>query len=90
MFLYLEIIKTIVPTLLIITVIWMDLGLTALVATVVLDSFISLFINVYFSGREISYSTKEQFLDLLPIFTISVVMDLLYTGLAISCCLQNF
>lgn len=80
LFLYLEIIKTIVPTILIITVIWMDLGLTALVATVVLDSFISLFINIYFSGREISYSTKEQLLDLLPIFAISFGMGTVVYG----------
>src|SRR5690606_39308093 len=53
LFLYLEIIKTIVPTVLIFIVIWMDWGILALVATVVLDSYISLFINIYFSGREI-------------------------------------
>ncbi|MDN3437353.1 lipopolysaccharide biosynthesis protein [Planococcus sp. APC 3900] len=74
LFLYLEIIKTIVPTVLIVVVIWMDWGIMALVATVVLDSYISLFINIYFSGREISYSVKEQIGDLVPIYAISLVM----------------
>lgn len=74
LFLYLEIIKTIVPTVLIFIVIWMDWGILALVATVVLDSYISLFINIYFSGREISYSVKEQIRDLLPIYLISLAM----------------
>lgn len=81
LFLYLEIIKTIVPTVLIFLVIWMDWGLTALVATVVLDSHISLFINIYFSGREISYSVKEQIRDLLPIYAISLGMGAAVYGL---------
>lgn len=74
LFLYLEIIKTIIPTILIIIVIWMDWSITILVATIVLDSYISLFINIYFSGREISYSVKEQTRDLLPIYAISMGM----------------
>ncbi|EMF47505.1 capsular polysaccharide repeat unit transporter [Planococcus halocryophilus Or1] len=74
LFLYLEIIKTIIPTILIVLVIWMDWSITILVATMVLDSHLSLFINIYFSGREISYGVKEQVRDLLPIYTISLGM----------------
>ena len=81
LFLYLEIIKTIVPTVLIFIVFWMDWGITALVATVVLDSHISLFINIYFSGREISYSVKEQIQDLLPIYAISLAMGAIVYGI---------
>ncbi|ANU22549.1 lipopolysaccharide biosynthesis protein [Planococcus donghaensis] len=74
LFLYLEIIKTIIPTVLIVLVIWMDWSITILVATMVLDSHVSLFINIYFSGREIQYGVKEQIRDLLPIYTISLAM----------------
>jgi len=74
LFLYLEIIKTIIPTVLIVVVIWMDLGMMALVAMVVVDSYLSLFINIYYSGREISYGVKEQIKDLLPIFAVSFSM----------------
>lgn len=81
LFLYLEIIKTIVPTVLILIVIWMDWGITILVVTIVLDSYISLFINIYFSGREISYGVKEQILDLLPIYAISMGMGLVVYGM---------
>ena len=81
LFLYLEIIKTIVPTVLIFIVIWMDWSITVLVATVVLDSYISLFINIYFSGREISYGIKEQIQDLLPIYAISLVMGVAVYGI---------
>ncbi|WP_142825935.1 lipopolysaccharide biosynthesis protein [Planococcus soli] len=81
LFLYLEIIKTIVPTVLILIVIWMDWGITILVVTIVLDSYISLFINIYFSGREISYGVKEQIVDLLPIYAISMGMGLVVYGI---------
>ncbi|WP_223634439.1 lipopolysaccharide biosynthesis protein [Planococcus sp. 4-30] len=80
LFLYLEIIKTIIPTILIVVVIWMDWGITILVVTIVLDSYISLFINIYFSGREISYGAKEQIWDLLPIYAISVGMGAVVYG----------
>ncbi|MDQ0428866.1 O-antigen/teichoic acid export membrane protein [Planomicrobium stackebrandtii] len=81
LFLYLEIIKTIVPTVLILIVIWMDWGITILVVTIVLDSYISLFINIYFSGREISYGVREQIVDLLPIYAISMGMGLVVYGI---------
>lgn len=81
LFLYLEIVKTIVPTILIFTVIWMDGSIFVLVATIVLDSYISLFINIYFSGREISYSVKEQTQDLLPIYAIAAGMGLVVYGI---------
>ncbi len=81
LFLYLEIIKTIIPTILIIVVMWMDWGITILVATIVLDSHLSLFINIYFSGREISYGIKEQVLDLLPIYVISLGMGAVVYGI---------
>ncbi|ANU27617.1 lipopolysaccharide biosynthesis protein [Planococcus versutus] len=80
LFLYLEIIKTIIPTILIVVVIWMDWGITLLVATIVLDSHLSLFINIYFSGREIAYGIKEQVLDLLPIYMISLGMGAIVYG----------
>ena len=80
LFLYLEIIKTIIPTILILVVIWMDWGITILVVTIVLDSYISLFINIYFSGREISYGVKEQVRDLLPIYAISIGMGAVVYG----------
>ncbi len=74
LFLYLEIIKTIIPTILIVLVIWMDWGIEVLVATIVLDSHVSLFINIYFSGREIGYGVKEQVRDLLPMYGLSLAM----------------
>ncbi|ANU10178.1 lipopolysaccharide biosynthesis protein [Planococcus antarcticus DSM 14505] len=81
LFLYLEIIKTIIPTTMIFIVIWMDWSIIVLVATIVLDSHISLFINIYFSGREISYSVKEQVRDLLPIYAISFGMGAVVYGI---------
>ncbi|EIM06128.1 O-antigen repeat-containing transporter [Planococcus antarcticus DSM 14505] len=81
LFLYLEIIKTIIPTTMIFIVIWMDWSIIMLVATIVLDSHISLFINIYFSGREISYSVKEQVRDLLPIYAISFGMGAVVYGI---------
>lgn len=77
LFLYLEIIKTIIPTVLIFLVIWLDLGVFGLIGVVVADSYIALFINIYFSGREISYSVREQMKDIVPIYLITIAMGIL-------------
>ena len=75
-YLYLEIVKSIVPTVLIFMVIWLNIGVFGLVSVVVIDSYIALFINIYFSGREISYSVKEQLKDILPIYLITIAMGI--------------
>lgn len=41
---------------------------------IVLDSYISLFINIYFSGKQIAYSVREQMKDLLPVYLITLFM----------------
>ncbi|RNF39525.1 lipopolysaccharide biosynthesis protein [Planococcus salinus] len=76
LFLYLEIVKTIIPTILIALVIWLELGVLGLVGVVVADSYIALFINIFYSGREISYSVREQMKDLIPIYLVTMAMGL--------------
>lgn len=66
----LEIMKKILIILLIaISIQW---GLFALVLGQTLYFWIVFFINAYYSGREISYSIKEQILDLGPYFILSI------------------
>lgn len=72
LFLKLEIIKKsigVIPLLLgiFVDIYWM------LVGSVILG-FISYFLNSYYSGREINYSTKEQVKDILPSFLIALIM----------------
>jgi len=74
LFLLLEIIKKTLLTVLIALSLWMKLGIIGLICAAVLDSFIAFGINTFFSGREISYSTKEQIKDLTPIFIVSFIM----------------
>lgn len=69
LFLKLEIIKkAIVVIALIISI---NFGIIALVWSVVFTSFISLLINTHYSKDIIKYSTKQQLLDMLPIFIFS-------------------
>lgn len=74
LFLLLEIIKKVILTVLIILSLWFQLGIIGLICAAILSSFAALFINTYFSAKEISYSAKEQILDLVPIFLISIFM----------------
>ncbi|WP_223592365.1 lipopolysaccharide biosynthesis protein [Neobacillus bataviensis] len=86
LFLVLELLKKLILTILIILVLWLKLGVIGLIWGTVLHSFIALFINTYFSAREISYSVKEQLKDITPIFLISIFMAgiVYYVGLLLS------
>ena len=80
LFLKLEIIKKIIaigPILLgiFINIYWMLIGS-------VLTGFISYWLNAAYSGPFLNYSSREQFLDILPSFGISFVMMLVVLGLS--------
>ncbi|MFD1031311.1 lipopolysaccharide biosynthesis protein [Metaplanococcus flavidus] len=77
LYLNLEILKMVVASILIFLAIWLKLGIFGLVGAAVLDSYIALFINTYFSGKLISYTVKEQMKDLVPIYTVSVLMGII-------------
>lgn len=74
LFLRLEIIKKAILTLLILLSLSLGLGIIGLIGAAVLNSFISLLVNTYYSAGEIDYSTGEQLLDLTPSFVISMIM----------------
>jgi len=76
LFLLIEIIKCFVLTILIGLSLLFGLGIIGLVVAAVLNSYISLFINTYFSAREIDYSALEQLKDLIPVFLISIAMGI--------------
>lgn len=44
---------------------------------VTLNLYIAYFINSYFSAELLSYSTKEQIKDIMPIFIVSVLMGII-------------
>ncbi|WP_144512351.1 lipopolysaccharide biosynthesis protein [Bacillus sp. FJAT-22090] len=74
LFLLSEIIKKVVLSLLIITSLVLQLGIFGLICAAVINSYISLFINIYFSAKQLAYSVLEQLKDLLPSFLISSIM----------------
>lgn len=74
LFLSLEILKMSISVVLIFFALWYEIGIVWLVALIVLDSYISLFINIYFSGKQIAYSVREQMKDLLPVYLITLFM----------------
>ncbi|QKX49487.1 lipopolysaccharide biosynthesis protein [Planococcus glaciei] len=75
LFLYLEILKTAVFSVLIVAAIWLDTGILGLIAAVIINSYLSLFINTFFSAREIAYSISEQIKDLAPIYVLALSMS---------------
>lgn len=74
LFLRLEIAKKFILSILIMIVLFFKLGIIGLIAALVLFSYISYFVNSYYSKVLISYSITEQLADIIPIFMISVFM----------------
>jgi O-antigen/teichoic acid export membrane protein len=74
LFLLIEVVKKVILTILVILALTMKLGVIGLIMAVLLNSFISFFVNSYFLRNAMGYSTKEQLKDLLPAFVIAVVM----------------
>ena len=73
-FLRLEIIKKtlIIPTI----IIGIILGVKIMLATMILNNLIGYYLNSYWSGKFINYSTKEQVKDITPSFLLAVGMSL--------------
>jgi hypothetical protein len=75
LFLRLEIIKKLLAVPIIIIGIF--LGIKIMLIGMILISFIAYFINSYWSGRFIGYSSKEQIIDILPSFGVAALMAIL-------------
>jgi len=75
LFLKLEIIKKLLAAPIIIIGIF--LGIKIMLIGMILISFIAYFINSYWSGRFIGYSSKEQIIDILPSFGVASLMAIL-------------
>lgn len=74
LFLKLEIIKKTLLTLLMGASIVFSMGIIGLIGAGIICSYLSLFINTYYSAQEISYSTRQQFKDIFPSFLVAVIM----------------
>lgn len=74
LFLRLEIIKKIIMVVIIFISIFY--GFTALLVGNVLGSIIALFINTYYAGAMINYTMKQQLIDIIPVFIISICMGI--------------
>lgn len=70
-FLKLELVKKIIT--IISVLIGFQFGIYGLTYSIVFTSFCALLINTYFSSRLINYKTKEQLLDMLPVFVLSFI-----------------
>lgn len=82
LFLKLEILKKIVIVIGI--VIALPFGMTALVWSSVIASFIALLINTHYSQHLIHYKTAKQLLDMLPTFLIAGIMAVGMFALALN------
>ena len=79
LFLKLEIIKKIVAIPIIFVVIF--LGVKAMIFGFIILSFAAYFLNAHWSGKLINYSIKEQILDIIPSFLLSLFMGLIVFSL---------
>lgn len=77
LFLGLEILKKVISLSLIAIILFLKLGIIGLLWMSVVDSFISYFINSYFSAKLLNYSTIDQIVDITPIFMVTAAMGLL-------------
>src|SRR5699024_9785939 len=75
--LYLEIIKKIVLSILLIFAIIFTDNIKNLLLVFIVQSYIALIINSYYSGKEISYSLIQQLKDISPSFLISIAMSII-------------
>ncbi len=78
LFLKLEIIKKTLAVPVI--VIGMMFGIKAMIAGMIVNSQIAYFLNSYWSGKFINYSTKEQITDILPSFILALTMGATVVG----------
>ncbi|WP_301109833.1 lipopolysaccharide biosynthesis protein [Sporosarcina sp.] len=85
LFLLIEVVKCVVLTILIGLSLLFQLGIMGLVWAAVINSYTSLYINTYFSAKEIDYSAKNQLKDIFPLFLISLSMGIAvyFTGNAL-------
>lgn len=86
LFLRLEIYKKIMTTCALGVTVYLNLGVTSFILTAIITSHISLFINTYYSGKEIGYGTKDQIKDLIPTYLISFIMAITvyYIGVSLN------
>ncbi|MCI1590689.1 lipopolysaccharide biosynthesis protein [Heyndrickxia oleronia] len=77
LYLLISIVKKVSFTLLLIGAIWLRLGVIGLVTAAVLESFISFWINSYFSGKEIAYSSFDQVKDIFLILINTIIMGVI-------------
>lgn len=71
-FFYLEVTKKVIIAIAII--ITLKMGVLNMVIGQVIASYLCFFLNIYYSGRVINYSVREQLLDIFPYLCISVIM----------------
>lgn len=77
LFLKVEIIKKVVGIILIAIVLLNKLGVVGLLVVAVINSYISYFINSFYSSYLLNYSTLEQLIDILPVWIISIFMGII-------------
>lgn len=75
-FLGLDILKIVVGLITIYFVILLNLGIFGLLWVVFFNTQFAFFVNSYYSGKFIGYSTKEQVIDMIPALSASIIMGL--------------
>ncbi|MFC5711446.1 lipopolysaccharide biosynthesis protein [Thalassorhabdus alkalitolerans] len=74
LFLKIEILKKVITTIAIILAILGNIGVVGFILAAIVTTHLALFINTYYSGKEIDYGTNEQIRDLLPSYLLSFIM----------------
>ncbi|MCS6730439.1 oligosaccharide flippase family protein, partial [Proteus mirabilis] len=80
LFLKLEILKKILVT--IILIITVPLGIEAICIGIVIQSYLALLINTYYTGKLTSINIKKQFKNLFPIWIITIICSLVSWSLS--------
>ena len=81
LFLRLEIIKKVISIILIAMVLFCNFGIEGLLWFAIIEGGIEYFINSHYSGEFISYSTKDQLMDISPIVISVIIMAAIAYGI---------
>lgn len=82
LFLKLEIIKKILGMIIIISILYFNLGIRILVWGLVVISVMSYFINSFYSGKLLDYSTYDQLKDIAPVICSSAITAIITEAVA--------
>ena len=88
LFLRLEVVKKLFA--LPVIVVGINYGIKIMIVGMIIHATICLFLNTYYSGKHINYSSWQQLLDITPSFFLALVIGSILHFIGLTCVLPNY